>query len=57
MKNRRNHILTEARKKLNLSQDTLAREINISHQFYSQIESLNNFPSKDIQKKISKYFF
>jgi len=48
MKNRRNHILTEARKKLNLSQDTLAREINISHQFYSQIESLNNFPSKDI---------
>lgn len=56
MKNKRNNVLTEARKKLNISQTEFAEKVGTSVSFYNAIERLKYFPNKKEQEKISKYF-
>lgn len=56
MKNKRNCVLTEARKKLNLNQEEFAEQIGTSKTFYNGMECLKNFPGEKFREKISKYF-
>ena len=55
MKNNRNTLLTESRKKLGLTIEKFEKDIGITPTYYDSIERLKCYPSKEIQSRISEY--
>jgi transcriptional regulator with XRE-family HTH domain len=53
---KRNKVLADIRKKLNVSQETLANYLNISRGTFSFFETFKAYPSDEMQRKLCGYF-
>lgn len=47
-------IVVNKRKELNLTQEEIAKKLNISRQYYNAIENLKRTPSVDLAKELAK---
>lgn len=47
-------IVVSKRKELNLTQEEIAKKLNISRQYYNAIENLKRTPSVDLAKELAK---
>lgn len=52
----KNAALVEAREEAGLTSTQIAKEIGLHKGHYFRIEAMNNYPSKDLQRKICDYF-
>lgn len=52
----KNKLLFEARKKIGLSIKEICEELGFSNQYYSQIESLRSYPSKEKQNILCQFY-